>query len=92
MRKIAEEEREKLIVKLQDALENIKTLRGLLPMCAWCKKIRDDKGYWQKVEDYVREHSDATFTHGICPECLKKVSPETYEEKFPGRRGKKKQS
>lgn len=92
VRKIAEEEREKLIVKLQDALENIKTLRGLLPMCAWCKKIRDDKGYWQKVEDYVREHSDATFTHGICPECLKKVSPETYEEKFPGRRGKKKQS
>lgn len=90
VRKLAEEEREKLILKLQDALENIKTLRGLLPMCAWCKKIRDDKGYWKKVEDYVKEHSDATFTHGICPECLKKVSPETYEEKFRKRRRKKK--
>jgi PAS domain S-box-containing protein len=88
-RKLAEQEREKLIVKLQDALEKIKTLRGLLPMCAWCKKIRDDKGYWKKVEDYLREHSDATFTHGICPECLKKVSPETYDEKFRRRRKKK---
>jgi PAS domain S-box-containing protein len=91
-RKLAEQEREKLIVKLQDALEKIKTLRGLLPMCAWCKKIRDDKGYWNKVEDYLREHSDATFTHGICPECLKKVSPETYDEKFRRRRKKKGQS
>jgi PAS domain S-box-containing protein len=90
VRKLAEEEREKLIVGLQDALEKIKTLRGLLPMCAWCKKIRDDKGYWKKVEDYVKEHSDATFTHGICPECLKKVSPEAYEEKFRKRRRKKK--
>jgi PAS domain S-box-containing protein len=90
-RKFAEEEREKLIVKLQDALEKIKTLRGLLPMCAWCKNIRDDKGYWKKVEDYLREHSDATFTHGICPECLKKVSPETYAEKFP-KGGRKKGS
>lgn len=92
VRKAAEEEREKLIVRLREALEKIKTLRGLLPMCAWCKKIRDDKGYWKKVEDYVKEHSDATFTHGICPDCLKKISPETYKERFPdrSRKGRKK--
>jgi PAS domain S-box-containing protein len=88
-RKLAEQEREKLIAELREALERIKTLRGLLPMCAWCKKIRDDQGYWKKVEDYLKEHSDATFTHGICPECLKKVSPETYDEKFQKRRRKK---
>jgi PAS domain S-box-containing protein len=88
-RKLAEQEREKLIAELREALEKIKTLRGLLPMCAWCKKIRDDQGYWKKVEDYLKEHSDATFTHGICPECLKKVSPETYVEKFQKRRRKK---
>ncbi len=81
-RKMAEEEREKLILGLQDALAHVKTLKGLLPICAWCKKIRDDKGYWTKVETYIREHSDVSFTHGICPECLKKESPETYDEVF----------
>jgi len=75
-RKVNEQEREKLILELQDALDKIKTLRGLLPICAWCKKIRDDKGYWKKVETYIEEHSDAMFTHGICPECLKRISPE----------------
>jgi PAS domain S-box-containing protein len=79
-RKEAERERETLISELQEALSKIKTLSGLLPICAWCKKIHDDKGYWKKVETYVEEHSDASFTHGICPECLKKISPETYEE------------
>ena len=58
----------------------MKALRGMLPICAWCKKIRDDKGYWSQVELYVEKHSDATFTHGICPECLKKISPETIEK------------
>lgn len=81
-RKSAEQAREELIHELKEALANIKTLKGLLPICAWCKKIRDDKGYWTKVETYIREHSDALFTHGICPDCLKKVSPETYEEVF----------
>ncbi len=81
-RKRYEEERERLIQALQDALANVKTLKGLLPICAWCKKIRDDKGYWTKVETYIREHSDASFTHGICPECLKRESPETYDEVF----------
>lgn len=82
VRKSAEQGREELIHELKEALANIKTLKGLLPICAWCKKIRDDKGYWTKVETYIREHSDALFTHGICPGCLKKVSPETYEEVF----------
>jgi hypothetical protein len=65
--------------KLRDALAKIKTLRGLLPMCAWCKKVRDDGGYWKRVETYIQEHSGASFTHGICPSCLKKADPETYE-------------
>jgi PAS domain S-box-containing protein len=81
-RKLAEQERERLVSELQLALDKIKTLRGLLPMCAWCKKIRNDKGYWQKVETYVQEHSDAAFTHGICPECLNKVDPATAVEVF----------
>lgn len=62
-------EREKLIAELQTALANVKTLRGLIPICAGCKKIRDDRGYWNKLEDYIQRHSDADFTHGLCPEC-----------------------
>jgi DNA-binding NtrC family response regulator len=73
-------ERQKLITELENRLKEIKTLRGLLPMCAWCKNIRDDKGYWTNLEAYLREHSDATFTHGICPKCMKKVIPDLYEE------------
>jgi len=57
-------------------------LKGLIPICAWCKKIRDDKGYWKKVETYIEEHSDASFTAGICPKCLHKEDPATYEEVF----------
>ncbi len=72
------DKREKLILELQTALNEIRTLSGLLPICSWCKKIRDDSGYWQQVEHYVAEHSEAEFTHGICPECLKKISPESY--------------
>jgi PAS domain S-box-containing protein len=79
-RRLAEGERESLILELQDAMGKIKTLRGLLPACAWCRKVRDDDGYWKKVETYIEEHSDASFTHGICPECLKKNDPETYRE------------
>lgn len=75
-RKQGEEEREKLIVKLQDAISNIKTLKGMLPICASCKKIRDDKGYWNQIEAYIREHSEAEFSHGICPECAKKLYPD----------------
>jgi PAS domain S-box-containing protein len=74
-RKQAEEEREKLISKLQEALDNIKTLKGLLPICANCKKIRDDKGYWNQIEAYIRDHSEAEFSHSICPGCTKKLYP-----------------
>jgi len=68
-RKEAELEREKLIADLQTALDNVKTLTGLLPICAWCKKIRDEKGYWTQVEEYVMHHTEATFSHSICKEC-----------------------
>jgi len=74
--KKAENGREKLINDLQKALSTIKTLRGFLPICASCKKIRDDKGYWNQVEQYICDHSDAEFTHSICPECMEKLYPE----------------
>jgi hypothetical protein len=69
-------EQRELIAKLQDALANIKTLKGLLPICASCKKIRDDKGYWSQIEVYVRDHSDAEFSHGLCPDCARKYFDE----------------
>ncbi len=68
-RKTHEREREHLITKLEQALAEITTLRGILPICATCKKIRDDKGYWSQIETYIRTHSEVEFTHGICPEC-----------------------
>jgi hypothetical protein len=58
------------------AMEQVKTLKGMLPICSSCKKIRDDKGYWQDVAVYVREHSEAEFSHGICPECMERLYPE----------------
>jgi PAS domain S-box-containing protein len=79
--KRAEEEREKLIHELQDALGKIKTLSGLLPICASCKKIRDDKGYWNQIEAYIGDHSEAEFTHSICPECMKKLYPDFADNK-----------
>ena len=72
-RKRIEAERERLVAELQEALSNVKTLRGLLPICAWCKRIRDDAGYWQDVALYVSNHTDAEFTHGLCPDCLAKL-------------------
>lgn len=68
-RKRVEKEKELVITKLSEALENVKLLRGLLPICANCKKIRDDKGYWNQIESYIEKHSDAQFSHGICEEC-----------------------
>jgi two-component system NtrC family sensor kinase len=73
---ILNEEHAKLIQELQKALENVKTLTGLLPMCANCKKIRDDGGYWQAVEGYIMEHTEAKFSHGVCPECMEILYPE----------------
>lgn len=71
------EERSRLIRELQDALANVKTLQGLLPICSLCKKVRDDRGYWSQIETYLRKHSQADFSHGICPECVGKLYPDT---------------
>jgi len=79
-RKQAEEVREKLIEELHDALVKVKTLSGLLPICASCKKIRDNKGNWNHIETYIREHSEADFSHGICPECSRKLYPELQDD------------
>jgi PAS domain S-box-containing protein len=79
-RKRAEEAREQLITELQQALAQVKTLSGLLPICANCKKIRDDHGYWHQVEEYVRDHTEADFSHGLCPDCAQKLYPELFDE------------
>ena len=75
-RKSAERERERLIHELQKALSEVKILRGFLPICTSCKKIRDDRGFWNQIELYIRDHSEAEFTHSICPECAKNLYPD----------------
>jgi PAS domain S-box-containing protein len=75
-RKQAEKEREDLIRQLRESLAEIKTLRGILPLCSFCKKIRDDKGYWEQVDIYITKHSEADISHSICPECYNKHYPE----------------
>ncbi|CAB1084727.1 hypothetical protein D1AOALGA4SA_12237 [Olavius algarvensis Delta 1 endosymbiont] len=75
-RKIAEIELKNEHEKLLNAIEEIKTLSGLLPICSSCKKIRDDQGYWTRIESYIEQHSDAEFSHGICPKCAKKLYPD----------------
>jgi hypothetical protein len=72
-RTTAERERSALLAELQKALAEIKTLRGLIPICAWCKRVRDDQDFWHSVEDYVGQHTEATFSHGMCPQCLEKA-------------------
>ena len=79
-RRLVELEREKLIADLKTALAEVKTLSGLLPICCSCKKIRDDSGYWRQIETYVSERSQAEFTHGICPDCAKKLYPDYFDE------------
>jgi two-component system sensor histidine kinase VicK len=79
-RKELEQEREQLIIDHMDALSQIKTLSGMLPICASCKRIRDDKGYWNQIEAYIQEHSEAEFSHGICPECAGKIYPKYYRD------------
>ena len=80
VRRRLEGEREKLIDELTKALAQVKTLSGLLPICSSCKKIRDDRGYWNQIESYIVEHSEAEFSHGICPECLEKLYPNLYKK------------
>jgi DNA-binding response OmpR family regulator len=72
-RKWIESERDRLIQELQVALAKVKLLSGMLPICSWCKKVRDDQNYWQDVESYVASHTETQFTHGICPPCLEKT-------------------
>lgn len=76
-RKRAEAEKQELISQLQESLANVKTLKELLPICAGCKKIRDDKGYWNQLEHYFMSHTDVKFSHGLCPDCLKTYSPDS---------------
>lgn len=76
----AEAERERLINELKEALTEVETLSGLLPICAYCKKVRDDSGYWNQIETYIRKHSKADFTHSICPECEKKAFEDLEDE------------
>jgi hypothetical protein len=68
--------------KIKKALEEIKTLRGLIPICAHCKKIRDKEGYWNQLENYIQGHSEAEFTHSLCPECITELYGDTYAEKI----------
>jgi hypothetical protein len=75
-RKRVEEELERERVQLNQALDHVNVLRGILPICARCKNIRDDTGYWRQVEQYVSEHSRAEFTHSLCPACAKVLYPE----------------
>ncbi len=77
-RRRVNKEREKLIQELQHALNEVKSLQGILPICASCKKIRDDKGYWKQIEAYISDHSEAEFSHGICPDCTKKLYPNLF--------------
>jgi hypothetical protein len=79
--KQADKEKSKIIKELQSALEKVKMLSGMLPICASCKQIRDDRGYWNKIEVYIEKHSEAEFSHGICPECARKLYPEYFSER-----------
>lgn len=86
-RKRAEQERERLLVELRDALAKVKTLSGLLPICSYCKKIKNDKGHWEQMETYIRDRSDADFSHGLCPDCARDLFPEYFpatDEGLPG--------
>jgi PAS domain S-box-containing protein len=80
-RKQAEEERGTLIIELKDALSQVKTLSGLLPICSSCKKIRNDKGSWEQIETYIRDRLEVDFTHSICPECTERLYPELHKKK-----------
>jgi len=74
-------EEEILVGELKAALDQVQKLSGMLPICATCKKIRDDKGYWNKIETYICEHSEAKFTHGMCPDCAKEYRSEYFDKK-----------
>jgi PAS domain S-box-containing protein len=83
-RKRAEREREHLVGELQRLLGEVKTLSGLLPICSYCKKIRDDKGYWNQIEHYIGQHSSANFTHSVCPDCARHQYAEFLDDRPTG--------
>ena len=83
------ESQEKLIAELDNSLKEINRLRGILPICSHCKKIRDDKGYWSQIESYISEHSEAVFSHSICPECAEKFYPDLVPLKVASDSGKR---
>lgn len=87
-RTAAEASRDKIILTLQQALDEVKTLRGILPLCSFCKKIRDDKGYWEQVDVYIHKHSQADISHGICPDCIRKHYPEEYKSLYLDQKSK----
>ena len=86
-RKQLEEERKRMIDELNETLSRVKTLSGLLPICASCKKVRDDHGYWQKLETFVHEHSEAEFSHSICPDCMEALYPQYAPKREPAHPG-----
>lgn len=71
-------EKEKLIGEMRTVIDEVKTLRGIIPICAHCKKVRNDQGYWKQVELYIQDHSEATFSHGLCPDCVAKHYPDVF--------------
>jgi PAS domain S-box-containing protein len=85
-RKQLAEQQENLVKKLQSALDKIETLKGLIPICANCKSIRDDKGFWHAVEKYIEDHSNVAFSHSICPDCVKKLYPKFYNKISSGKK------
>lgn len=80
-RKIIQEKRESALAERENALKDVRILRGFLPICASCKKIRDDKGYWTQIEEYIRTHSEADFSHGLCQDCMEKLYPQYVKKK-----------
>ena len=73
-------ERQRLMTELKNALDHVKQLQGLLPICSACKNIRDDRGYWNRIESYIAGHSEVQFTHSICPDCARKLYPNFYKK------------
>ena len=80
-RKRIEEERDQLIASLQEALQEIRTLKGIIPICSYCRRIRDEEGAWDKLEEYLARHSNAEFSHGICPDCYVDVMEKIEQKK-----------
>lgn len=78
------QEREELVRELQEAMQKVKTLSGLLPICAHCKKIRVDEDYWEQIESFIEEHSHAEFTHSICPTCIRELYTELTQKQLNG--------